>query len=151
MNLLDFPGHDDMNKRIRNLILSIYIILFSVDINTQTLVMRAPELFGDASMYLVRSRDAMYGVISAPGALFAFNGEIEQKEITCKIIQIAGERVRGEYIKGKYEHGVEAPVPCYAVLRNGKWIGWIDFRGHKRAFCAADSLIQLPDVCRLRP
>ncbi len=151
MNLLDFSGHDDMNKRARTLILSLYAVLASVNVNGQAMIMRAPELFGDARAVVIRSDDSLFGLISSPGALFVFRGRIEGRELSCLITQIAGPRVTGEIIDGKYTHGSELPVPCYARFRNGRWTGWIDFRGHPRAFCAADQTARLPEICRLRP
>ncbi len=102
---------------------------------------RAPELLGDAPAYLVRAGDHLAGLISADGSyLFAFTGMIDGREISCRITQIGGERI----------HDAEAPIPCYALERDGRWTGWIEFRGHQRKFCGADQVDHLPASCMLK-
>ncbi len=142
MNLNDYPGHDDVNKTIRTLIMSLYFVILSVSVNVngQMLSLRAPELFGTAPAYIVQSGNRLYGLIYMPSAAFVFDGTAGAKDISCRITQIAGEPIQQ----------AEQPVPCYAMRRDGRWIGWIDFRGHERAFCAAPAGEQLPRVCRLR-
>ena len=140
MNLIETPGHADVNRTLRTMLLSLYCLIFSVNINGQLLTLRAPELIGTAPAYIVRSGDRLYGLIYAPGAVFAYQGTASAKDISCGLTQIAGEPIQQ----------AEAPVPCYAMLRDGRWIGWIDFRGHERAFCAAPAGERLPRVCKLR-
>lgn len=130
-----------MRKGTRGLMLGIYVLALSVNVNGQTLAMRAPELFGDAQAVLVRSDGSLGGLIYAPGALFAFEGSIGTKDVTCTITQIGGAPI----------DGAERPVHCYAAIRAGKWIGWIDFRGSRRKFCAAAEVGALPASCRLGP
>ncbi len=139
MKLLEYPGHDDVKKKT-GFILSLYLVMLSVNLNGQMLSLRAPELLGEAPAYIVQSGDRLYGLIYAPGAAFTFEGMTSARDISCRITQIAGEPIQQ----------AKQPVPCYAMRRDGRWIGWIDFRGHERAFCAAPLGEPLPRVCRLR-
>lgn len=141
MRLTEYPGHADVNKKTRTLLLSIYFVMLSVNVNGQMLSLRAPELFGDARAYVVRSGSGLYGLIYAPGAAFTFQGSLGERDLACSITQIAGEPI----------DQANGPVPCYAVQRDGRWIGWIEFRGQERAFCGAASIAELPRICRLRP
>lgn len=147
------PGHDDMNRKVRNAVLSLYLLTFTVNVNVgaQALAVRAPELFGDGQAITLQTDTSLVGLIFAPGTVFAIVGSTSERDVSCRIVQLAGERVRGEVINGQPTVGSEVPVPCYLFRRGGQWIGWIDFRGHERAFCAAPSADDLPAVCRLRP
>lgn len=140
MRLSEYPGHDDMNRSTRRIVLSIYVLVLSVSVNGRMLSLRAPELFGDARAYVAQSGRGLYGLIYAPGAAFVFRGDLGDRDLSCSITQIAGQPI----------DQADGPVPCYAVQRGGRWIGWIQFRGGQRAFCGAASIDELPQICRLR-
>ncbi len=138
IKIIDYPGHADVNKITRSMLLSLYFAVLSVNVNGQVMSLRAPELFGTAPAYIVRSDRTLYGLILAPGAGFTFEGTVGEKDIVCRITQIAGEPIQQ----------AEQRVPCYAMHRGDRWIGWIDFRGHERPSCAAPTEGRLPRVCR---
>ena len=143
----------DFNTFNRTLLFAFYFLILSVEprVGSRTMAVRAPELFGDGQAALLQSDTAWIGLIHTPDALYVISGARGSQDIACRIIQIAGQRSSGEVINGQPTQGSEVPVPCYLFRRGGKWVGWILFRGHERAFCAAESAAQLPVICRLRP
>jgi hypothetical protein len=99
----------------------------TISIPTMQMSARAPELFGQATAQVVVYHGEMAGIISAPGSTFAIFGTFKD----CTIVQVTGERVKGEIVDGAYGQGTEKPVKC-SLNERGR--GWIDFRGHHRLF-----------------
>lgn len=90
----------------------------------------APELFGEGKMYAIGG----LGYIAAWGGWIIYNGSK-----TCVIVQVSGERI----------DGADKPIPCFTRQKNGdgRFVGWIDFRGHRRKFCGAGDPLNLPRKC----
>lgn len=127
-----------MNAVERLLAFALYSVMLSVQ-PPAPMAISAPELFGDASAYVVDLGGSAFGVIFNDGYAAVITGTWYGRELTCEIRQAGGVQVVG----------AEAPVPCYVMRREDKWIGWIDFRGHQRKFCAGPSLDRMPATCRL--
>jgi hypothetical protein len=96
-------------------------------IPTMQMSARAPELFGQATAQIIIYHGGMTGLIFAEGSTFAIYGTYAD----CSILQLTGERVKGEIVDGAYGQGTEKPVRC-SLDQRGR--GWIDFRGHHRLF-----------------
>lgn len=139
MNLTTWPGHDAMNRTVRTVLFSMYFAALSMNVNGEALSVRAPELIGDGRAYVVQSGQAITGLVVSPAGVFTIAGSLGSRDMACSLTQISGEPIEG----------ADHPVRCYLMRRGAKWVGWIDFRGSLRKFCAADQVEALPAACRL--
>lgn len=129
------------------LVVVAFVIMFSL-INTGISVTRSPELLGDSSALLLNVAGSVIGFVWNDYAGFLLYGHMENNRTQCALTHAWG----GHF--GNYDaYGNPIPdskIPCLLVWRDAKFRGWIDFRGHERAFCGATSQDKLPDVCMWR-
>lgn len=103
-------------------------------------ISRTPELLGDAPIVLFRSGDSIFGLMWNGYALFWLEGHGDQR-VECTLTRIAGGEVGG----------AGESIACLMVWRDaGKFRGWIEFRGHPRAFCGVELGADFPRVCLWR-
>ncbi len=119
-------------KRSACLLIFIVTLICSVCLLIDVMIVCTPELFGNGTMYIFRIRDRFAGYIDAWGGWIIYGSVTD-----CRIVQITGEQISD----------AEQPVPCHMNFNGNKFRGWIDFRGHPRAFCGASSMEQLPQKC----
>lgn len=101
-----------------------------------------PELLGyDVSIVLLRlSENRVVGLVWNDYAMFLLRGTGD-RNVVCTLSHLAGGEVGG----------AEQEIPCLFVWSSeNKFRGWIDFRGHPRAFCGAASGFDFPSLCKLR-
>jgi hypothetical protein len=110
------------------------ILIASAALHPFTADMRALELFGEARAVVLQAGPAQIGIVYAPGIALLYIGRVDEDIIYCRMVQIAGARVKGEVIDGVYGAGTEKMVPCNLTRQGRSWRGWIDFRGHHRPF-----------------
>ena len=102
-----------------------------------------PELFGSAKMVTLTSVLPVFnhsGLIFNQDVGFVFWGSREEDNAHGRMYQIWGGRI----LDG------EQPIPFFLHDTGPRFSGWIDFRGHPRAFCGSDPGYDLPLVCRWR-
>ncbi len=116
-------------------ILVIEIFIF-IALPLQLYVTRTPELLRDAPAVIGRYGELTIGVVWNDYAGFLLYSRGEQ----CYLLQAFGGHVGG----------ANGPIKCLMVWRNERFRGWIEFRGHPRKFCGAESLLKLPDMCMWR-
>lgn len=93
---------------------------------------RAPELFGDGHMYFARVGDRLFGYVYAWGG-WMITGRVDD----CRIRQLFGPQI----------DGVNGPIACFVDFRKNRFVGWIDFRGHRRKFCGGLDADAMPVKC----
>ena len=116
-----------------------YTMLLSMNAGVKVQALRTPELFGDANAVMVYSGSELHGFIFNKDFGGIIAGTISGNEVTCRISQVSGETIKD----------VNGFVACYAIVKDEKWTGWIEFRGHHRKLCGARSIEKLPATCRL--
>ena len=116
------------------------LLLLSLFMRADLYHVRAPELFGNGQMLIVESASGRtLGLVRAWGwyAIIGLRGP--EGHIHCRLIQLTGtvHDARG------------IAIPCRVkIMKNGKFQGWIDFRGHTRPFCGAQRPGRFPK-CKL--
>lgn len=100
----------------------VIVIAMAIVDRAEIWTLAAPELFTRSEAYMLRF-DPLIGIIKTPWNVLLLYGTPDD----CKIAYIVGE------IPGQYA----GPVPCSFMFNQygNKFIGWIDFRGHRRPFC----------------
>lgn len=99
---------------------------------------RSNELIGRAPIVLLKLPDQVIGFTWNDYAGFFIHGRGEDF-VQCEIEQVWGGPI-GDYTEGG--------LICLMVWRSeGRFRGWIDFRGHPRAFCGAELNLDLPETC----
>lgn len=102
---------------------------------------RTPELLGDAPIVLIKFPDRLIGFTWNNYALFFIHGRGSER-VQCQMEQVGGGPIY------QYQDG---GLNCLIVWRGAaKFRGWIDFRGHERAFCGARNLAGFEGVCLWR-
>lgn len=100
-----------------------------------------PELLGDANAVFVKMGSRLIGVTWSNYAGFWVYGNGSEDLIQCRLVHALG----GAIVD------VNGPIPCLMQWnQTGRFQGWIDFRGHPRAFCGVSSAETFPANCRLR-
>ena len=99
---------------------------------------RSDELIGRAPIILLKLPGQVVGLTWNHYALFFIHGRGDEF-VQCQIEQVLGGPIGG-YVDGG--------LNCLIVWTNPvKFRGWIDFRGHPRAFCGAKNDVDLPQEC----
>lgn len=112
---------------------------------------RTPELLGDAPAVFLRFQGSLVGVLWNDEPVHTMEGEevytgfllygSGERNIQCRLVRAWGGEIAG----------AKDPIPCFMRWhQNGRFQGWIDFRGHERAFCGGPNESELPQNCRLR-
>lgn len=100
-----------------------------------------PELMGEAQTIILRAPESVDGLIWNGYAVFYLRGEGEGNRFSCSLRKIWG----GDFYQ------LDGVVSCEMLWnQTGRFQGWIDFRGHQRAFCGAPGQETMPANCRLR-
>ena len=93
-----------------------------------------PELLGDASAIFIKMGTRVIGVTWSAYAGFWVYGNGAQDLIQCRLVHAFGGAIED----------VNGPVSCLMQWNDtGRFQGWIDFRGHARAFCVACPTLRL--------
>jgi hypothetical protein len=131
-----------MNKNLNiSIVLNVIVIVACLFVLLRFEQVRTPELFGDATMVTLRGLGG--GVIVNDSYVFMFREHMSDAISTGEMTQILGKKI--EDVDGSI------PYLRHYNKANTKFTGWIDFRGHERAFCGYKDEQGYTMPCRWSP